>query len=55
VEFGYVAPHACHADVPVLKPVKVIFKNSVRTAKKAPHFTVTKINWLRLIDGITAI
>jgi hypothetical protein len=26
----------------------VIFKNSVRTAKKTPHFTITKINWLTL-------
>jgi hypothetical protein len=33
-----------------LKPelVKIIFKNSVRTAKKALHFTIAKINWLTL-------
>jgi hypothetical protein len=31
-----------------LKPklVLIIFKNSVRTAKKTPHFTVAKTNWL---------
>jgi hypothetical protein len=23
-----------------------MFKNSVRTSKRTPHFTVTKINWL---------
>jgi hypothetical protein len=30
-----------------LKPklVWIIFKNSVRTAKKTQHFTVTKISW----------
>jgi hypothetical protein len=33
-----------------LKPklVLIIFKNSVRTAKKTQHFTITKINWLML-------
>jgi hypothetical protein len=33
-----------------LKPklVQIIFKNSVRTSKKTPHFTMTKINWLTL-------
>jgi hypothetical protein len=35
--------------------VEVIFKNSVRTAKKTPHFTVTKINWLTLFKGIIAV
>jgi hypothetical protein len=29
-----------------------ILKNSVRTAKKTPHFTVTKINWLTLFKEI---
>jgi len=33
-----------------LKPklVQIIFKNSVRTSKRTPHFTITKINWLTL-------
>jgi hypothetical protein len=33
-----------------LKPklVQILFKNSVRTAKKTQHFTITKINWLTL-------
>jgi hypothetical protein len=28
----------------------LIFKNSVRTAKKTQHFTITKINWLTLVQ-----
>jgi hypothetical protein len=32
-----------------------IFKNSVRTAKKTPHFTVTKINRLTLFKEIIAV
>jgi hypothetical protein len=33
-----------------LKPklVLIIFKNSVRTAKKTLHFTIAQINWLTL-------
>jgi hypothetical protein len=33
-----------------LKPklVYILFKNSVRTSKRTPHFTITKINWLTL-------
>jgi hypothetical protein len=40
-----------------LKPklVQIIFKNSVRTAKKTPHFTITKINWLMLFKEIIAV
>jgi pantothenate kinase len=38
-----------------LKLVKIIFKNSVRTAKKTLHFTITKINWLTLFKEITAV
>jgi hypothetical protein len=26
----------------------MLFKNSVRTSKGTPHFTITKINWLTL-------
>jgi hypothetical protein len=40
-----------------LKPqiVYVMFKNSVRAAKKTPHLTVTKINWLTLFKEIIAV
>jgi hypothetical protein len=40
-----------------LKPqlVQIIFKKSVRTAKKTPHFTITKINWLTLFEEIIAV
>jgi hypothetical protein len=31
-----------------------MFKNSARTAKKTPHLTVTKINWLTLFKEIIA-
>jgi hypothetical protein len=26
----------------------MLFKNPVRTSKRTPHFTITKINWLTL-------
>jgi hypothetical protein len=32
-----------------------VFTNSVRTARKTQHFTITKINWLRLSTGITPV
>jgi hypothetical protein len=32
----------------------MIFRNSVRTAKKTQHFTITKINWLTLFKEIIA-
>jgi hypothetical protein len=32
-----------------------IFKNPVRTSKRTPHFTVTKINWLTLFKEIIAV
>jgi hypothetical protein len=40
-----------------LKPklVKIIFNNSVRTAKKTQHFTITNINWLTLFKEIIAV
>jgi hypothetical protein len=34
------------------KLVYMIFKNSVRTAKKTLHVTITKINWLILFKEI---
>jgi hypothetical protein len=30
----------------------MLFKNSVRTSKRTPHFTITKINWLMLFKEI---
>jgi hypothetical protein len=40
-----------------LKPklAEIILKNSVRTAKKTLHFTVTKINWFLLFKEIIAV
>jgi hypothetical protein len=37
------------------KLVYVLFKNSVRTSKRTPHFTITKINWLTLFKEIIAV
>jgi len=31
----------------------MLFKKSVRTSKRTPHFTITKINWLMLFTVIT--
>jgi hypothetical protein len=40
----------------ILKPKLVkIFKNSVRTSKRTPHFTITKINWLMLFKETVAV
>jgi hypothetical protein len=44
----------------IFKPLKprhenMIFKNSVRTAKKTQLFTITKINWLTLFKKIIAV
>jgi hypothetical protein len=33
----------------------MLFKNPVRTSKRTPHFTVTKINWLMLFKEIIAV
>jgi hypothetical protein len=43
--------------MPIMKPklVQIIFKNSVRTAKKTQHFTITKINWLTVSMDTTAV
>jgi hypothetical protein len=40
-----------------LKPQvdNIIFNNSVRTAKKTPHFTVAEINQLTLFKEIIAV
>jgi hypothetical protein len=33
----------------------MLFKNPVRTSKRTPHFTITKINWLTLVKEIIAV
>jgi hypothetical protein len=33
----------------------MLFESSVRTSKKTPHFTITKINWLTLFKEIMAV
>jgi hypothetical protein len=33
----------------------MLFKNSVRTSKRTPHFNITKINWLTLFKEIFAV
>jgi hypothetical protein len=33
----------------------MLFKNSVRTSKRTPHFTIEKINWLMLFKEIIAV
>jgi hypothetical protein len=38
-----------------LKVAEIVFNNSVRTAKKTPHFTVTEIDWLTLFKEIIGV
>jgi hypothetical protein len=33
----------------------MLFKNSARTSKRTPHFTITKINWLMLFKEVIAV
>jgi hypothetical protein len=33
----------------------MLFKDSVRTSKRTPHFSITKINWLTLFKEIIAV
>jgi hypothetical protein len=33
----------------------MLYKNSVRTSKRTPHFTITEINWLTLFKEIIAV
>jgi hypothetical protein len=33
----------------------MLFKNSVRTSKRTPRFTIAKINWLMLFKEIIAV
>jgi hypothetical protein len=38
-----------------MKLFYILVKNSVRTSKRTPHFTITKINWLILFKEIIAV
>jgi hypothetical protein len=38
-----------------LKHTQIIFKNSVHTAKKTQHVSITKINWLMLFKEIIPV
>jgi hypothetical protein len=33
----------------------MLFKNSVRTSKRTPHFTITKITWLTLFKEVITV
>jgi hypothetical protein len=33
----------------------MLFKNSVCTSKRTPHFTIAKINWLTLFKELIAV
>jgi len=33
----------------------MLFKNSARTPKRTPHFTITKINWIMLFKAVIAV
>jgi hypothetical protein len=54
-EWSKVAPRPTLRNPSKPKLVYVTFNNSVRTAKKTVHFTVTKINWLTLFKVIIAV
>jgi hypothetical protein len=30
----------------------MLFKNPVRTSKRTPHFTITRINWLKEVIAV---
>jgi hypothetical protein len=47
--------HAATLTVWSPKLIYIMFKNSVRTAKKTSHFTITQINWLMLFKEIIAV
>jgi hypothetical protein len=38
-----------------MKLVYILFKNSVRTSERTPHFTITKFNWLMLFKEIITV
>jgi hypothetical protein len=50
-------PTYTEAHINLLKPklVLIVVMNSVRTAKKTQHVTITKINWLTLFKEIIAV
>jgi hypothetical protein len=37
------------------KLVWMLFKNSVRTSKRTPHFTITNINWVMVFKELIAV
>jgi hypothetical protein len=37
------------------KLVYILFKNSIRTSKRTPNFTITKTNWLMLFKEIIGL
>lgn len=42
----------CRYEMDYFFEAEVIFENSVRTVKKTLRFTVTKMNWLKLLIEI---
>jgi hypothetical protein len=49
------SPFALRTEELKPKLVFVTFKNSVRTSKRTPHFTITKINCLMLFKKVIDI
>jgi hypothetical protein len=41
-----------HVNPLKTKLIYILFRNPVRTSKRTPNFTITKINWLMLIKEI---
>jgi hypothetical protein len=48
--------HEKHAvAIGIWEPSQIVLQNSVRTSKRTPHFTITKINWLMLFREIITV
>jgi hypothetical protein len=54
---GYTLEFTCISKLNPLKPkpIQIIFKHSVPTANKTPHFTIANINRLTLFKKIIAV
>jgi hypothetical protein len=52
--FGIFLNFICHEYFEVESRL-ILVRNSVRTTKKTPHFTITKNNWLTLFKEIIAV
>jgi hypothetical protein len=52
---GIVLPFLGFLNPLKTKLVYILFKNSVHTSKRTPHFTITKINWLMMFKEIIAV